>query len=800
MQIRFASMLPWWIVITLAVIGCAIIILWYWRESKQIASGWGVFLALLRGGAFVLMITMLLRPSIDYTWTEGELSRLRIVIDTSASMQLHDEPSMSNPSELVSRIDRVKQGLLNESNGRESLLGRLARYHKIELLNLQGKVLGELNQSNGIISMEELNADNSRSPLGDMILASFREGIHERQRDQNEQPNAPQQNPSPLDAMILISDGQDNGTVGAIDVLSQNTNSAMPIYTVSVGQNEEPTDLGVLAANISPKVRKEDSLKGTVRIKEQCPEGANYKLLIKQGGVVLYEQNLTALSKGIREVSFEFAAQEAFELASSRLDKIEESRRVIPIDLECEIVPTVDLAELTLANNQRITSAWGIARESKILVLDPRGRWETRYVRNALERDPNWELVDRLGGADFEERPFLDSRESLLPFDLVIITNEASKMLTPEQSQWLLDFVSETGGGLIWIDSARSDRNVSESWKALLPFQLDLKPEIVHLSAEESRKDCLRLGVAAMDEPALQLTSDDEKNVIWNRLAGPRSAVALKPKPGCEILLEFKGVGATGSQGQANEEWYPLMMTSRFGQGRVIAMTSDETWRWRYGFADLYHQRFWNQISVWCMRAPFAVSDDYLAIDAGKRVYGIDESVVVKARLLDENRLPVENGNVKAVLSQNGVPLARLDLVEKADSGGIYQGVYRELSLLTESKLYDPTKEVIVHIEASGVPWEALKATTSFRIDESIDIESSKLASDVDLLESISQKTKADLIPIASLDKIEEMLSVHKKGSVNTERLWLAESYIWLSMIMAVLTCEWILRKRVGLV
>jgi hypothetical protein len=152
------------------------------------------------------------------------------------------------------------------------------------------------------------------------------------------------------------------------------------------------------------------------------------------------------------------------------------------------------------------------------------------------------------------------------------------------------------------------------------------------------------------------------------------------------------------------------------------------------------------------------------------------------------------------VLSQNGVPLARLDLVEKADSGGIYQGVYRELSLLTESKLYDPTKEVIVHIEASGVPWEALKAITSFRIDESIDIESSKLASDVDLLEAISQKTKASLIPIASLDKIEEMLSVHKKGSINAERLWLAESYIWLSIIMAVLTCEWMLRKRVGLV
>jgi hypothetical protein len=800
MQIRFASMLPWWIVMALAVIGSVVIVLWYWRESKQIASGWGVFLALLRGTAFALLITMLLRPSIQYTWTEGELSRLRVVIDTSTSMQILDEPSMLNPEELVSRIDRVKQGLLNESSGRENLLTRLGRHHKMELVDLEGKVLREFNQIENSNSILELVADSPRSPIGDMLLSLFREGVYGNERNRNEPSVAPNQSETNLDAVILISDGQNNGTVEAIDVLSQNPESALPIYTVSVGQNIEPTDLGILTTNVSSKVRKEDFLRGTTRIKEQCPEGTSYKLLIKHGGVVLYEQNLTAMSQGIREVSFEFAARDAFELASSRLDKIEESRRAIPIDLECEIVPTTDLAELTLSNNLRIASTWGITRENKILVLDPRGRWETRYIRNALERDPNWELVARLGGADFEGRPFLDSREALLPFDLVIMTNEAAKTLNAEQSQWLSDFVSETGGGLVWIDSARSVRDVTESWKALLPFRMDVAPEIVHCSAEESREECLRLGAAAVDEPALQLTSDDSKASIWNRLAGPRSAVVLEPKPGCEVLVEFQGGRASGSSVQTSEEWYPLMVTSRFGQGRVIAMSSDETWRWRYGFADLYHQRFWNQISVWCMRTPFAVSDDYLAIDAGNRVYGIDESVVIKARLLDENRLPIENGNVKAVLSQNGVPLARLDLIEKGDSGGIYQGTYRELGPLTESTLYDSTQEVTVHIEASGVPWEALKAKTSFRIDQSIDIESSRLASDIAQLTTIAEKTKAALIPIGSLDKIEELLSVHKKGSINTERLWLAESYIWLSIIMAVLTWEWILRKRVGLV
>jgi hypothetical protein len=715
-------------------------------------------------------------------------------------MQTLDEPSMLNPGELVSRIDRVEQGLLNETNGQENLLARLGREHRIELLNLEGEVLWESDQTKSKPPVGELIADRRKTPIGEILLTQFRERILVSEQKESEQSSAFSLSQSNLDAIVLISDGQSNGAVEPVDVLSQNLDVKLPIYTVSVGQNTEPTDLGILTASISSKVRKEDLLRGTVHIKEQCPEGTRYTLFIKNGGVVVYEQNLTAMDRAIRDVSFEFTATEAFELASSRLENVEESRRAIPIDLEFEILPTTDLAELSISNNLRIASTWGITRENKILVLDPRGRWETRYVRNALERDPNWQIVSRLGMSEFEERSFLDSKESLLPFDLAIITNEAAKTLDEKQTQWLSDFVGKTGGGLIWIDSTRSDRDLTDSWKTLLPIRMDTAPEMVHSTAAESQKGSLRLVAGAIDEPALQLASDDSKVSIWDRLAGPRSAVVQRPKPGCEVLVEFKAFRDQGKRGQAIEEWYPLMITSRFGQGRVIAIASDETWRWRYEVADLYHQRFWNQMSVWCMRPPFAVSDEYLALDAGSRVYGIDESVTIRAKLLDENRLPVENGNVKAVLSQDGVQLARLDLIGQMDSGGIYQGVFGELGPLTESTSYDSKKEVTVHIEASGVPWEALKTKTSFRIDQSIDIESSRLASNPDRLASIAQKTKAEAIEIGSLDKLEELLSVHKKGSINSHRLSLAESYIWLSTIIAVLALEWSLRKRFGLV
>jgi len=795
MQIRFASVLPWWIVVAIAILGSIIIVLWYWRESRQTGASRGLLLAALRGLVFFLMITMLLRPSLEYSWTDGELSRLRIVVDTSRSMQTMDEPSLDAPNVLVPRISRVTQGLMNPRFGQESLLDRLARQHRVELLDLEGRLIWDSELTPSISADWKFLANQTKTPLGELLLSQIREnGNIDNTLD------APRNSRQQLDALVLISDGQSNGLMDPIDILSQNTDLKFPIYTVAAGQPEEPVDLGILSANVSAKVRKEDRLRGSIRIKEECPEGTKYRVQIKNNGVSLYEEELVVVTRGIRDYAFDFPAEEAFELAKSRTQGDEENRRAIPIDLECEIVATPELVELTLANNNRMSSTWGVTRENRILILDPRGRWETRYIRNALARDPNWDLESRLGFLEFEKDFLLNNKDALIPFDLVILTNEAAKSLDDDQSQWIADFVGKTGGGLIWIDSSRSDIDLTEIWRTLLPFRKDATSEVVHIPNKWDTKGSLRLAVNAESEPALQLASDETNLNVWQRLAGPRSAIIRKLKPGSEVLIEFKATKDSPNAPQTTEEWHPYMTTSRFGQGRVLAMASDESWRWRYEVADLYHQRFWNQISNWCMRPPFAVSDDFLALDAGNRVYSLLDSVVVRAKLFDDKRLPIENGNVKAVLSQDGVAMARIDLMEQSESGGVYQGVYRELSALSEIGTFDPSKEVTVSIEASGVPLEALKTTTSFQLDPSIDIESSKLACNTERLETIANKSEARCLKLASLDQIEELLSIHTRGIRRLERVSLAESYLWLSAVMTVLALEWILRKRFGLV
>ena len=59
----------------------------------------------------------------------------------------------------------------------------------------------------------------------------------------------------------------------------------------------------------------------------------------------------------------------------------------------------------------------------------------------------------------------------------------------------------------------------------------------------------------------------------------------------------------------------PLITTRLYGGGRVVHLASDETWRWRYELADEVHQRLWNQLARYAMRMPFAVRNDYAALD-----------------------------------------------------------------------------------------------------------------------------------------------------------------------------------------
>jgi len=99
-----------------------------------------------------------------------------------------------------------------------------------------------------------------------------------------------------------------------------------------------------------------------------------------------------------------------------------------------------------------------------VLILDGRSRWETRYLRNAFERDDRWKVNTIVAGSGTDEATlprgehdgqFPADREALFEYDLVIFGEIAPDLFASHELQWLRDFVEIRGGGLIFVDGQR---------------------------------------------------------------------------------------------------------------------------------------------------------------------------------------------------------------------------------------------------------------------------------------------------------------------------------------------------------
>src|SRR5262249_3534842 len=78
----------------------------------------------------------------------------------------------------------------------------------------------------------------------------------------------------------------------------------------------------------------------------------------------------------------------------------------------------------------------------------------------------------------------------------------------------------------------------------------------------------------------------------WSQLRWSQKIDRHTLKPTTEGLALARPALARGT----SPDETPLVMSMRFGAGRVIYVATDEIWRWRYGRGEFFTERFWLQI------------------------------------------------------------------------------------------------------------------------------------------------------------------------------------------------------------
>lgn len=667
------------------------------------------------------------------------------------------------------RWDRVQSHLLD---GEDSLFSKLETTHDVELLKLSGgdsEIIWTAGPDRDAAMQKLLDAFHvSTNASGTDLSSALRDRSAEVGPDDNI-------------AAVLISDGRHNRGDSPENLAKILGNRGMKVFTLSVGTSTPPQDLSITDVDVPDSVFHESRAKGTITLNDNMESGQRFTLAIQREGRTVWEKELLTERNPARTIPYDFPIKE---LVSDEIQSRDADLKLAAVPLNLEVSVTELAGEKDTSNNRSPLRFAAITEKPRALILEGRPRWEFRYLRNALERDASWDLNGLLAGGGGEERPwrrgklagqFPDDLETLYSYHLIIVGDLPMTMLTPEEQQWLHDYVEKRGGGIIFIDGRRTP--LAFYRRTPLGNLFPVEWSTGSLNAREIKLEFTASETVA--GPVSLVAGTEQNKRIWASLHGPRHVAPATALPGSEVLLK-------ASSGEREAD---AIVFRRQGAGRVLYLGHDESWRWRYGIGDHYHQKFWNQIARWIMEPSFPVEDKYVALDSGALMYDPGDKARVRVRLRDAEGRLILNANAQAEIYNNGEKIASVALEGDANSGGIFRG---ETAPLNEG-------DYEVKVRVDGLPEDQMKAKTFFTVQAGGGGEMANLAANEALLRNVAQNSGGQFFREEDISQLFEQIKPLSKGRIIESETLLWQSYWWFMPIVLLLTIEWAVRKRAGM-
>ena len=149
-----------------------------------------------------------------------------------------------------------------------------------------------------------------------------------------------------------------------------------------------------------------------------------------------------------------------------------------------------------------------------------------------------------------------------------------------------------------------------------------------------------------------------------------------------------------------------------------------------------------------------------------------------------------EGKSVIAVVRSGGQVIARIPLAGNAERPGYYAALAGAMA----------AGDYQVQIEAAGYPQEALAVDSKFTVVATQSSEMQELAQNVTLLKQLAERTGGIYVPEERSAELSERLRPLSGGRITQSATLLWQSYWWFVAALLLLTAEWVIRKRNGLV
>jgi hypothetical protein len=573
-----------------------------------------------------------------------------------------------------------------------------------------------------------------------------------------------------LRAVLLLSDGDWNMGKSPLGAATRYREQNIPVFTVAVGRETALPDLalenvsapayGLFGEEIAIPFKVTSHLprevKTTVSILDETGEAASKQITIPPNGEV--EESILWSPRAVGEVT-----------AKVRL----------PVE------PDEAIAE----NNERTFHTSIRVEKLKVLVVDSLPRWEYRYLRNALARDPGVELSclllrpDLGPGEGVNYIPaFPDSKEALAPYDVVFLGDVGTGQdeLTDNDAELLKGLVEQQGSGLVFVPGRRG-REISflnSPLKDLYPVELDAtKPGGIGLQNESQ----LILTSTGKRHWLTRFDSDEDRNdELWKQLPGFFwSASVEKSRPGSEVLAVHSAM--RNSWGRM-----PLLVTRPAGSGKVLFLGTDSAWRWRRGVEDKFHYRFWGQVVRWMAHQRHLSEKEGMRLSYSPEAPQAGDTVFLQSTVLDQSGFPIDKGPVTGRVTSPGGRAERLEFTQLEGGWGVFKSSFAA----QEAGSYK------LEISAGQV---GRRLETELLVARPL-LEKQGQPVNAQVLREIAVLTRGASVSADELDKVINQISLLPGPQPVEKRLRLWSEPAWGGILLLLLTVYWIGRKRAGLI
>jgi uncharacterized membrane protein len=736
-QLGFSALPAWTLVLGVALLGAAA---WtYLRHSGRVGRRDRAILLVVRTAILAILLVVLARPVLRIPVSLPQENYLGVLIDDSRSMRIADGSAGPRGAQMLRALNGPNSSVLHD----------LAQRYRLRVFRFSDVA----ERMDGTKDLRFLGGKTRLGRAMDQVRGELA-GV-------------------PLAGLVVVSDGGDQEEPELNSSLLALRSSSIPVYTVGVGRERFEKDIEVRRVSAPRAVLQGASVVVDVVVEQTGFSGRKLPLIVEDEGRIVSSQEVELPLDGTpAAVRVQFsAAQPGWRSFRFR-------------------IPTQE-GELVDRNNQQEALVEVRAERQKILYLEGEPRFEVKFMRRAVEDDPQLQLVVlqrtaenkflRLGVDSASELSdgFPKTREELFRYRALILGSVQAGFFTPDQLQMISDFVSERGGGLMMLGGRHSFAEGGYARTPLadvLPVKLEENPDTTFFIGEKVVPT--REGLASA---TLQIApSADSSRLRWSTL--PELSTwnrVTEVKPGATTLLTGAGPGVPSGQ--------VVMASQRYGRGRVLAFPVQDSWVWQMSAdiapEDQTHEMLWRQLLRWLVNDTPGQLTPAPTTRATPR-----EPVSLVAQLRDAAYHRVNDAVVAARVTGPDGKAVEVALPWTAQRDGEY------------GASFVPGTPGLHHVVLEAKRGQETVASDSFVVDAG-DGNAEFFGAEMraPLLKRIAEETGGRYYTLSTLARLPEEVRYSGQGVTRTEQYDLWDLPILFLLLILLLGAEWGYRRLRGM-